>query len=133
MNIPNVPLDAVRTQPFVYPAGFLDADDSPLDLTNCTLKMEVRLYGGQPGDALVTLGEVGSDIEGIRITDAAGGLINVIIDQATLAAFPGGPTEGSEPNAADIFFYDLLVIRPLPVEPLAMAGTFALFPGVTVP
>lgn len=128
-----VPLQAWRNAPLVEPFGLLGEDDLPFDLTSATLKMEVRLYGAQPGDALVTLEEVGSDIEGIRITDADGGLFRILIPQATLAAFPGGPTEGTEPNEPDTFVYDLLVQRALPAEPLAFGGPFILFPGVTAP
>lgn len=133
MDIPNVPLVAARNLSFVESYGFLGEDDGALDLTACTLRMEVRQYAAQPGDALVTLEEVVSDIEGIRVTDAAGGLVRVIIDQATLEGFPGGPTGGAEPNKPDLFVYDLTVTRALPAEPLAVGGTFTLHPGVTAP
>lgn len=138
MNLTTVPLRAWRNRAFVEVYGLLGEDDAPFDLTAATLRMEVRQYGAQPGDALVSLAEVTSDIEGIRIidpaddsTDPTRGIVRIIIDQATLDGLPGGPAQGTEPNQPDIFVYDLVIDRPIPAEPLAMAGAFTLYPGVT--
>lgn len=126
------PLFAARNLDFVFACGLLGEDDGPLDLTDATLAMEVRQYDGQPGAALATLAEVMSDTaEGIYVNDATGGIITIIIAQATLAAFPGGPAQDTPPNKPDVFRYDLVIVRPLPAEPLAMAGTFTLNQGVT--
>ncbi len=132
MNIPNVPLIAARNTDMREPFGLLGEDDGPLDLSAATLKMQVRLYGAQPGAALVSLVEVTDDSEGIRVVDAAGGIIRISIDQDTLADMPGGPTAGSEPNQPDTFVYDLVITWAAPIEPVAMAGTFTLYPGVTL-
>ena len=94
--------------------------------------MEVRQYGAQPGLALISLSEVTDDSQGIRVLDAAAGHIRIVIAKATLAALPGGPVGGTEPNQPDTFVYDLVIDRPTPAEPLAMAGTFIVSPGVTV-
>ncbi|NWK98678.1 hypothetical protein DM806_24045 [Sphingobium lactosutens] len=133
MDVSTVPLQAARNMPLREEYGFLGEDDAPFDLTDATLKMEIRLYGAQPGDALVTLNVVTTDAQGIRILDVTGGLIRISIDQTTLAAMPGGPTGGALPNQPDPFFYDLIITRLAPAEALAMAGPFTLFPGVTRP
>ncbi|WP_311270483.1 hypothetical protein [Sphingobium sp. WCS2017Hpa-17] len=132
MDTPTVPLTAARNLDLREEYGLLGEDDGPLNLTGCTLKMEVRLYGAQPGAALISLPQVTTDILGIRVTDAVNGKIRMIIPKANLAALPGGPVNGSEPNQPDVFVYDLLIDRPSPLEPLAMAGTFTVSPGVTV-
>ncbi len=135
-----VPLAAWRNRAFVETYTLLGEDGEPYDLTDATIRMEVRQYGAQPGSALVSLGEVSSDVEGIRVydpetaaADPTKGRIRIIIDQDTLAALPGGPTEGTEPNSADTFVYDVVITSALPVEPLAFGGPFALWPGVTAP
>ena len=132
MDIPNVPLTAARNLDLREEYGLLDEDDGPLDLASCTLKMEGRQYGAQPGLALISLSEVTDDSQGIRVLDAAAGQIRIVIAKATLAALPGGPVGGTEPNQPDTFVYDLVIDRPTPAEPLAMAGTFIVSPGVTV-
>lgn len=132
MDIPLVPLSAARNLDLREEYGLLGEDDGPFNLTGCTLKMEVRLYGAQPGAALITLPTVTTDILGIRVLDAAAGHIRIIIPKANLAALPGGPANGTEPNQPDVFVYDLVIDRPVPLEPLAMAGTFTVSPGVTI-
>lgn len=135
-----VPLAAWRNRAFVETYTLIGEDGEPLDLTDLTIRMEVRQYGAQPGAALISLGEVSSDIEGIRIydpeTEAADptkGRIRIIIDISTLAAMPGGPTDGTEPNAPDTFVYDVVVTGAMPFAPLAFGGSFAVWPGVTEP
>lgn len=132
MDTPTVPLAAWRNRAFVEDYGLLGQDDGPFDLTGASLRMEVRLYGAQPGDALISLTEVGWDVEGIRVIDAVGGRIRIVISQNTLASLPGGPTDGTEPNAPDPFVYDLVIARPIPADSLAMSGTFTLHPGVSL-
>lgn len=133
MDIPIVPLTAARNLAFVYTAGLLGEDDAAFDLTGCTLKMEVRQYGAQPGAALISLAQVTTDVQGVRVLNATDGTICIRINQAALAALPGGPAQGSEPNAPDTFVYDLVITRPALAEPLALAGSFTLQPGVTAP
>ncbi|MGE4321916.1 MAG: hypothetical protein AB7E60_02680 [Sphingobium sp.] len=140
MRIETMPFEAWRNRAFREPYELHGEDDAPFDLTGKSIRMEVRQYGAQPGDALVTLELVTSDVQGIRVidpldgsTDPTRGIIRILIDQATLAAFPGGPVQGTEPNQPDRFVYDLVVYRAAPDEDLAFGGTFTLWPGTTVP
>ena len=96
MDIPNVPLTAARNLDLREEYGLLDEDDGPLDLTSCTLKMEVRQYGAQPGLALISLSEVTDDSQGIRVLDAAAGAVIVVPTALNCAKWLQRSKEGAE-------------------------------------
>lgn len=117
-------LTARRNAPFAEVWTFTEEDGTPVDFTGATVTMQVRLYGAQPGDALVDLAAVGTALtEGLVVS---AGQVAVFIDSTTLAFLPG-----SSPGATDKFEYDLKVKRTGIVAELWRYGLFSLKPGVT--
>jgi hypothetical protein len=90
--------------------------------------MQVRLYEGAAGSALIDLANVTSDIEGVRVYPSDG-QVQVIISEATVAALPGQNT----PEAGDpqVFRYDLVLIDATAIQSVWLYGTFTVDPGVT--
>lgn len=121
--------NADYAETWVIAEGFDDDGNavSPQDLTGWTLALQVRMYGLAGGSALISLGTVTTAIEGIRITDAAAGQVEVRISDATLEALPAAGRAG----AAVTFKYDLLLTDPTGVESVYAAGDFIVQPGVT--
>lgn len=100
---------------------------SALDLTGWTAALQVRLYGLAGGDPLIDLGTVLTDIEGVRFSDAANGVITVRIDAATLEALPASGKAG-EPAT---FRYDLVMTDDEGTEAVFLQGAFKVYPGIT--
>lgn len=122
-----VTLTARRNATFAEEYDFTDETGAAIDLTGCTAKMQVRLYGNAPGSLATMLSVARGGIEGVWINDPANGKITVQINQSTLAAMPTGGT----PGAADVFAYDLMVTWSDGVEDCFIEGRFILNPGVT--
>lgn len=120
------PITARRNVPFAAEWSF-DDEAVPVDFTGATVEMEVRLFGAQPGNALISLAEVGTEqTEGLFIGT---GTIAPFIDALTLALLPAAPLAGG--NA--VFAYDLRVdLADRPSE-IWRQGQFIVKPGVTDP
>ena len=117
-------LVARRNCPFSEVWSLTDDAGDPLDLTTATVSMEVRLYGAQPGSALITLAEQASEqTEGLYID---GGSVTPWIDEAVLRLMP----EGGEGQSV-AFVYDLKVQPSGEVAQLYRYGFVTLKPGVT--
>lgn len=107
----------------------------PFDFTAYTdgdALLEVRQYGAQAGDAVISIGKVTSEAEGVRFLEPGAGILKLRIDQATLAAawddLGGGPETG-DPIA---LVYDLRLTGPDDAEELWLQGNFTLYPGVSI-
>lgn len=104
------------------------------DWSGYSVRMEVRHYGAQPGDALISLDTVLSG-EGLILTVDPDHIltIDVRIEQATLGAMPGGTAPDNVTGGDDaIFYHDLLLIAPDGDAEALRQGTFNLKPGVTI-
>lgn len=121
------PLVVWKNGDWEQPAAITDDAGAPFDLTNYELAMQVRLYQGATGDALIDLATVGSAIEGIQITDDEAGEFTILIDQATLEALPA--TNGE--NKPSVFHHDLILIAPDGLTEVYAYGSFTVNTGVT--
>lgn len=116
-------LQARRNAPYAEVFTFSERGPS-LDLTGAVARMQVRLYGAAPYDALINLETVTEDFtEGLRIVD---GTITPFIAEETLAALPKGL-----PGQPVTFLYDLVVLLPGEVAQVWREGPFIVKPGVT--
>lgn len=102
----------------------------PMDITDLTVKLEVRLYPGQPGAALLSL-STGNHID---IIDAATGVVEVnwpavhdAIRALPTTAEAGDPTQ----RRIDTFAYDLLLIAENGDAQAVLEGTIPVSFGVT--
>jgi hypothetical protein len=120
-------IEAARNVPFGLTWEFLNGA-SPFNLTGYTGAMQVRLYEGAAGSPLINLVNVATNTEGVRIygTD---GEVQVMINEATLAAMPGQGTP--EAGSAQTFHYDLVLTDTAGRQERWLYGTFTLRPGVT--
>ena len=100
---------------------------NPLDLTGWTAALQVRLYGLAAGSALISLATVTTDVQGLRILDAAAGQLAVRIDETSINNLPAAPRTGG--NAT--FAYDLVLTDPTGLEQTYATGDFIVYPGVT--
>lgn len=107
-------------------------DGAPVDLTGCTARLQLRLYGAQPGGAVVTLPSVTDPVEGVWVREPAAGIICLIADPATLRAAYERLAGGVEPGRAVRLAYDLLVTLPGGADEVWVEGVFTLNPGVTL-
>ena len=108
-----------------------EIDGAPYNLSGWTGAMQVRLYGAQPGDALISLASVTSNIEGVRVVEPTQGIVRVQINEATLTTLwttLGGP---AEPGDAITLKYDL-VMTQAGADEVWIEGDFIIEPGVTV-
>lgn len=123
MKPAQTPLLARRNAPYAEAFTFTELG-ADFDFTGAVARMQVRLYGGAPFEALIDLQTVGDAFtEGLRITD---GTITPFIAEDTLAALPKGLA--GQPAA---FLYDLVVTLPGEVASVWREGPFILKPGVT--
>lgn len=102
--------------------------------TGYTARMEVRHYGAQPGDALVSLDTVASG-EGLVLTVGPNHVLTIAarIERTTLAALPGGTSADAVTGGDDaVFYHDLLLIAPDGDAEALRQGAFNLKPGVTI-
>ena len=130
------PLVARRNARFEEEWAFAEDDGTPIDLTGYTGEMQARLYGAQPGDPKIELGNVTSDVEGVWIREPSAGVVAVRIDQATLAAIFDALIGASlipdhEAGNAIPLVYDLRLTAPSGAEEVWMEGSFTIQPGVT--
>lgn len=107
-------------------------DGEPYDLTGWAGSLQVRLYGAQPGSAVITLANVGSNIEGVWINDPTLGCLQVRIDEATIAAAWTAIGGGAEAGEAARLKYDLVMTPPGGGDEVWIQGDFIIEPGVTV-
>lgn len=127
-----VPITAWRNARYVEEFTFSD-DGVAIDLTGYAAGMQVRLYGGTPGSALIDLPNVASDIEGAWIIEPAEGIVAVRIEAATLQGVwdsLGGPEQGGDPI---VLVYDLVLTAPDGAAEVWAEGPFTIKPGVTLP
>ena len=102
-----------------------------MDITGYRLRLEVRMYAGAPGPALLFLDSTQGRIV---IEDAATGLIE--IDWTTVAAairaLPAlAPAIAAPKPRIDRFAYDLLLIAPDGSAQAVIAGELPVIYGVT--
>lgn len=122
-----------RNVRFVWVEPFLDGL-LPYDFTGHDVRMQARSYPGAGGGAVLTLANVGTDIEGLRFVktrpDAVLDGLVIAIDVDTLRELPGLnlPAIGGPHR----FAYDLLFTPPDKPEAVLLTGDLILFPGVTV-
>lgn len=120
----NQPLVARRNATFAKVWAFTDANGDPVDFTDATVSMQVRLYGAQPGLAKLDLEAVGEALtEGLLVED---GTITLFVERGTLADLPRG-----RPGAAVVFQYDLKVQLDGEIEAVWAEGLFTVKHGVT--
>lgn len=133
MTPATMPLTARRNASFAEEWQFTVDGDLPFDFTAYTAALlEVRQYGAQPGDSLIHLVKVTSNIEGVRFLEPSQGIVRVQINQPTLETVYDGLIGESEPGSDLLFEYDLILTGPdTALEPW-LAGTFTLKPGVSI-
>jgi hypothetical protein len=118
-------LRARRNTPFVQAFAVTDAAGTPVDLTGHTAGMQVRLYGMQPGDPMIDLGTVTTELtEGLTLS---GSTVAAYIERLPLAFMPSGNVEGRD----DSFVYDLIMTAPDGYSWVERWGDFDLAEGVT--
>lgn len=115
-----------RNADFIEEYSFSE-DNVPVDLTGCSARMQLRLYGNAPGSPLIDLATVSTDVQGVKFVDRVNGLIQVKINQANLAGLPARVSTDSRSS----FAYDLRITWPDGVEDVFMEGAFVLKAGVT--
>lgn len=124
----NLTLTAARNVGW-SPSIALDYPGDPLPLEGATIKMQIRLYPGQP-DAPVL------EAAGIPFTDGplAPGqrrlMLTPTLSKAQLASAPSGLNK-PEIGEADRFSFDIVITYPDGVQDRIAAGNFLLEPGVT--
>ncbi len=104
-----------------------------LPLTGATIRMQVRLYAGQPGAAQL-------DIAAIEHTDEAAATeqaptrrllrLYPTASLAQLAAMPSGLNQ-PEPGKPDTFYHDAVITYANEAQDRLFAGEFLLEPGIT--
>ena len=115
-----------KNAPWDQELTITDTEGVAVDITGWTFAMQVRLYEGAGGAALIDLATVVTAIEGIQITDAAAGEIVIRIDEASLEALPAQDGE----NKPATFRHDIEVDDGTD-EFIAAYGTFTVYTGVT--
>lgn len=122
----NRDLTGRRNAPLAWEwSGIVDDDDEPIDFTTAEdVRLQVRLYGAQPGAALITVAPVEAALtEGLVL---GVGSIAGFIDEATLAALPAG-----RPAAAVRFEFDALFEFTGVVPEVWIEGYLIVAAGVT--
>lgn len=106
-------------------AGIVDDEGVPVDFTAAEdVRMQVRLYGAQPGDPLIDLGPVEAALtEGLIL---GVGSIQGFIDEASLAILPE-----KAPGEAVRFAFDVLVDLAGVVPEVWVEGCLTVEAGVT--
>ncbi|WP_030540549.1 hypothetical protein [Sphingobium sp. DC-2] len=110
---------------------FYPGAELPLD--GATIKMEVRLYPGQPGSPLI----VGESLAFQDLPPSAPGgqrCLRVFpgANQDALAAMPTGLNQ-PEPGEADVYAYDIILTYADGQQDKLALGRFIVEPGVTQP
>ncbi|MES2173839.1 MAG: hypothetical protein V4523_07815 [Pseudomonadota bacterium] len=108
-------------------------EGSDLPVAGASVTMEVRLYPGAPGAAIVTIPDIpiedlppseGEARRRLRLTPG--------IAQSALEAFPTGLNQ-PEPGEADAYAYDIIITYSDGRQDKLALGQFLLEPGVTQP
>lgn len=105
---------------------FFQESGVPLDFTGYSGRMEVRRYGAEPGNALITSANTTAFAAGVNCSIGGGG-VRVWIPWQAIRDLPDGPTRG-EPAP---FVYDLLLTSPAGIKEVFLTGEANAFPGVT--
>lgn len=119
-------LTARRNAPKAWEwTDIVDDDGAPVDFTAAEdVRMQVRLYGAQPGDALITLAPVVADLtEGLVL---GVGSIAGYIEEASLAILPE-----KAPGDPVVFKFDVLVELTGVVPEVWIEGDLTVEYGVT--
>ena len=127
----NLPLALRRNAPESLRLVLQDSV-GPIDLTGYSVKLQLRLYPGAPGDALLTLAS--PLVSGIDMSAAATGAVelNWPMFASAIAALPTTAELGdpSKPTI-DTFAYDLLVTDTEGQQQVILEGPVNLSFGVT--
>lgn len=125
-------LAAARNVPWA-PTIELYYDGGALPLAGASVRMQVRLYAGQPGAALL-------DIAAIEHTDETAATQSAptrrllrlypTASKAQLQAMPTGLNQ-PEPGQPDTFYHDAIITYGDGAEDRLIAGDFLLEPGIT--
>jgi hypothetical protein len=118
-NVPWAPTIEIR-----YPGA-------ELPLSGATVKMQVRLYPGADGAALIDLTDI--TFEDLEDVSAGWRVLRLYpeVAQATLAGLPTGLNQ-PEAGDADRFFHDIVIEYSDGAVDRPAAGEFLLEPGVTI-
>ncbi|KKW93864.1 hypothetical protein [Sphingobium chungbukense] len=104
-----------------------------LPLAGATITMQVRLYPGAPGDALVTLNPIAfEDLDPSEPGARRCLRLTPLMLREWVAAFPTG-LNAPEPGEADLFSYDIIITYAEGAQDKLALGNFLLEPGVTLP
>lgn len=118
--------DFTEEWPFTDGTSEDDVGDA-IDLTGWSAAMDVRLYAGASGAALLSLATVTTDIQGLRFVDPVNGVIAVRIQDTALNALaPVGRT-----GKPAILYYDLVLTDPAGDRHNVAGGKFTVYPKVT--
>ena len=100
------------------------------DITGWAARMQVRRYPGEAGTPLIDRGTSVTSSNGshIAITDAAGGILEIFIAKADIAALPEAATP---PQPQSIFAYDVVLTEPGGDENVYLKGALVVDEGVT--
>lgn len=117
-----------RNSPYGEEFPIMDGS-TPVDLNGMTFAMQVRRY--PRGPVLFTLMTVNTDEQGIRVVDAAGGIIQLRIDQTTLRtaydALSSNQYSGETVKAS----HDIRVTYSDGMNDIWAEGVLTIEPGVT--
>lgn len=123
-------ISAARNVPWAREFEFSDPAGEPFDFTGWTAALQVRLYEGALGAALISLSTASnSSAEGVHFFADDPGRLQVLIKEASLNSLPG--LHEVEAGAPQRFFYDLVLTDPSGFEQCFMEGAFVVRPGVT--
>lgn len=126
------PLTAWRNARFAEEWYFADDDGLPPPLTGYTGALQVRQYGAQSGDPVISLTNQTTDVEGVRILEPTGGVVRIVIDQETLEAAYDDLFGENEAGTAIVLAYDLVLTAPDGGKDVWSQGSFTINPGVTI-
>jgi hypothetical protein len=107
-------------------------DGVPYSLTGSTFAMNVRRFP-RATDSVFNLATVVTDIQGLRILDAPGGVVAIRINKATLETAYSAWSENAIANAVLNFTYDLRITHADGSQEVMAQGIVAINPGVTRP
>ncbi len=116
-----------RNAPTIVEWSFADEAGLPFDFTGWDARLQIRLYPGQPGDALATLTRV-SDGQGVFLIPDRRDSIRVTVDQSTAANLPASREAGDSVTLS----YDLVMIDPTGFRQVFREGAITVQPGVTL-
>lgn len=110
---------------------FYPGDELPL--AGASIRMEIRLYPGASGVAIVTMDGIQfEDLPPMEGDPRRRLRLYPGITQSALAAFPTGLNR-PEPGEADVYSYDTIVTYADDLQDKLALGQFLLEPGVTLP